>query len=366
MSKSVVIYHTINDIELFYTLFPFIVSSSWLKFKFVQFNTIEDIQCQGDVAIFIRIFKKRFDDEEFVNSTIKKLKILYPKVIFLDDSAGADSLHFEFIEKLDLYFKGKLIQDRSTFFDEIYGRQAFSNYFHKEHNVVDSNEEIRVRLSDIHQIDKLKLSYNLGFGIFPKTNNKWHRRFKRLAEKYSVLFLKPYFHYKLHYLKKELQKPIIFNQKKLKVSARFHEGNLPSSIGYQRKILREIVESKPQFLSGLIQFDAYQKEMKEVFATLSPFGYGEVCFRDFEAVINGSLLIKPSMEHLQTYPNIYIPYETYIPIKWDGSDLLEKVDEILLSPKEYFGIIKNSRRVYLSSLNNLDSYISDLYLKMIL
>ena len=34
---------------------------------------------------------------------------------------------------------------------------------------------------------------------------------------------------------------------------------------------------------------------------LSPFGWGEIGARDFEIFINGSLLIKPDMSHLETY-----------------------------------------------------------------
>jgi len=41
------------------------------------------------------------------------------------------------------------------------------------------------------------------------------------------------------------------------------------------------------------------------------------------------LLFKPSMEHLQTYPNVYIDNETYVSFKWDFSDFEEKLDMLL-------------------------------------
>ena len=34
----------------------------------------------------------------------------------------------------------------------------------------------------------------------------------------------------------------------------------------------------------------------------SPFGYGEVCWRDFEAMSTGAVLVKPDMSHLQARP----------------------------------------------------------------
>ena len=71
------------------------------------------------------------------------------------------------------------------------------------------------------------------------------------------------------------------------------------------------------------------REMKNSKLCFSPFGYGEVCWRDIEAFGTGSLLIKPDMSHLKTNPDLFIPYETYIPVSWDFSNLEEKVRQIL-------------------------------------
>lgn len=61
----------------------------------------------------------------------------------------------------------------------------------------------------------------------------------------------------------------------------------------------------------------------------SPFGYGEVCWRDFEAVMCGAVLLKQDMSHVETEPDIFLPDETYVPVKWDLSDLNEKVRWLL-------------------------------------
>ncbi len=75
----------------------------------------------------------------------------------------------------------------------------------------------------------------------------------------------------------------------------------------------------------------------------SPFGWGEVCFRDYEAIACGALLVKPDMSHLITEPNIYIPHETYVPIAWDYSDAKEQIDEYLSNPAKAKKIINNAR-----------------------
>ena len=88
---------------------------------------------------------------------------------------------------------------------------------------------------------------------------------------------------------------------------------------------------------------------KEYFAELfnaklcfSPFGYGEVCWRDFEAMFTGSLLLKPDMSHLDCYPEVFFPNETYIPLAWDLSDFDEKVDYYLNHPVERETIARNA------------------------
>jgi spore maturation protein CgeB len=37
----------------------------------------------------------------------------------------------------------------------------------------------------------------------------------------------------------------------------------------------------------------------------------------------GCLLVKPDMGHIRTEPNIFVPGETYVPVRWDFSDLPE-------------------------------------------
>lgn len=67
--------------------------------------------------------------------------------------------------------------------------------------------------------------------------------------------------------------------------------------------------------------ERYYEEMLSSRLCVSPFGFGELCWRDFEAVLCGCLLVKPDMNHVRTRPDLYVPYETYIPVRWDYQDL---------------------------------------------
>ena len=77
---------------------------------------------------------------------------------------------------------------------------------------------------------------------------------------------------------------------------------------------------------GLVQ---YLHELQSSKLCFSPFGYGEVCWRDYEAIANGAVLLKPDMSHIETRPDIFVPGETYMPVKWDLSDFAETVDLLL-------------------------------------
>ncbi|HEY7771793.1 MAG TPA: hypothetical protein VIC26_01320, partial [Marinagarivorans sp.] len=65
--------------------------------------------------------------------------------------------------------------------------------------------------------------------------------------------------------------------------------------------------------SELLSWRKYIGELKRSKICFSPFGYGEVCWRDFEAIAAGALLVKPDMGHMRSAPDIYQPYVTYIP-----------------------------------------------------
>lgn len=67
----------------------------------------------------------------------------------------------------------------------------------------------------------------------------------------------------------------------------------------------------------------YYNEMLRARLSVSPFGFGELCWRDFETILCGSVLVKPDMSHAETWPDLFVPGETYIPVAWDFSDLRE-------------------------------------------
>jgi hypothetical protein len=73
----------------------------------------------------------------------------------------------------------------------------------------------------------------------------------------------------------------------------------------------------------------YYEEMLRSRVCVSPFGYGEICWRDFEAAACGCVLVKPDMSHVETEPDLFVPHETYVPVRWDYSDLVPTLEALL-------------------------------------
>lgn len=80
---------------------------------------------------------------------------------------------------------------------------------------------------------------------------------------------------------------------------------------------------------GKLGLGAFMAELANARLCFSPFGYGELCWRDIEAFQTGAVLIKPDMSHLRTLPDLYEPGVTYLPVRWDFSDLEEVVRKAL-------------------------------------
>ena len=78
-----------------------------------------------------------------------------------------------------------------------------------------------------------------------------------------------------------------------------------------------------------LPYQEYIQTLYDSKVSISPYGMGELCFRDFECMQFGTIIIKPSMSTIETIPNIYEEGETYVSCEYDWSDLSDKVDYVL-------------------------------------
>jgi hypothetical protein len=143
-------------------------------------------------------------------------------------------------------------------------------------------------------------------------------------------------------------------QKTIGVHARFSCSGTPWYSAMRNSALQACKTLPPSdavFGSGVSRKE-FLNELALSKMCFSPFGYGEVCWRDYEAALYGALLLKPDMDHLKTAPDIFIKNETYVPIAWDYSDLREKVEFFANDDRERMRIVENARQT-------LDDYVNE-------
>ena len=76
-----------------------------------------------------------------------------------------------------------------------------------------------------------------------------------------------------------------------------------------------------------MQFPEYFRTLRESQFCVSPWGLGEPCYRDFEAILSGCMVIKPDCRHILTIPGSFYkipPFARFI-CKPDFSDLADIV-----------------------------------------
>ena len=195
-------------------------------------------------------------------------------------------------------------------------------------------------------LGKLRLSWNIGVGDYPR--GKLRQRVGVAAGMALGFKVTPLF-----YGRGRLPAdPVSRNPGTIPIHARLAPAPRPS-IAFQRKLIMEKIDGNPLFLTGSVSQGAYNREVAQSRIVLSPFGWGELCLRDFEAVLSGALLLKPDMSHIETWPDVFVPGETYAPFSWEAKDLVETAERYLGDEAERTRIARNAYDSYRSQLAEL-------------
>ena len=152
-------------------------------------------------------------------------------------------------------------------------------------------------------------------------------------------------------MKKYLKQELNLEKKHNFINARFSYQGYSNSVAFNRKLILNKILNNKKFIKGRISSWEYTKELSKTIAMISPFGWGEICYRDFEAILNKNLLVKPDMKHIETWPNIYND-EHYFRLDWDSLNLLDIEKYIVKNKSDIYSKIQKSINVYLSALES--------------
>ena len=190
------------------------------------------------------------------------------------------------------------------------GGRIFSQYLHERLGLEYQTLEINTYpVLNNEYAHKLGLSWNMGLSDF----RDWKKSFL--------------FRNTLNSLPKDKKS---FDEKRLDT---YFNGTVNDSItGWQRKRCQELLLARKDINCGEVSYrvssELYQKEIRDTKSIISPFGWGEICFRDFEAFQFHSVLLKPSLEHLDTWPSFFKENETYIALDWELNNLYEAIEKV--------------------------------------
>ena len=249
-------------------------------------------------------------------------------LVWLDSADSTGTCRFDVLPYVALYFKKQILRDKERYVRPLWGGRLYCDYYHDQYGIEDddiSREQFAVL--DREYLGKLRVSWNVGLGdLF--SNSKYYS-----------------------YLSARMAQPAVKSAAAPRsMDVHFRGSAWSSAAGWQRSKARELLAVRRDLsypdLDSKVSYRRYIREMQQSKLVVSPYGWGEICGRDFEAMACGALLVKPSMEHLETFPNLYKPYETYVPIDWDFSNFYDQLTSALSNEKTRTAIAENAQRSF--------------------
>ncbi|MGF1464666.1 MAG: glycosyltransferase [Sandaracinaceae bacterium] len=287
--------------------------------------TLESSRC--DVAFVGTPFRAPAEDtvELFASLSSSSRR---PKIVYLDTFDQVTSPFFGVLPHVDLYLKKQLLRDVSAYGRSGPGEDPVSDWMVETLGVDLEGWSFRSPVDEAYE-DRLWLGWNLG----------------------SVRFLIN------GMLRTTVRRPVPWSKRKLDVHYRV--SYLPPEdpphwyTAHRRSVLEALqpIAGEPRVVAAAgkearVPMDVFAEELRQARIGVSPFGWGEVTDRDFRVVTNRSLLLKPDMSHLRTEPDIFLPGVTYVPFRWDATDLVEKIHYYLDHPHAADRIARTARKAY--------------------
>ena len=305
-------------------VFPFhfykdVLRDRWgYEVREIDYRAISDERSSRFTDADVVCFQAWIDETpEQLRAMVDRLRRDHPRarLAFLDPGAPADLRFASSIGSLvDLYVKKHVLRDRSAYDRPTVGHTNLTDWYGRRQGAPDAAQ----------------LHFPLPQGFLDK------------------LVIGPSFVTAPYMLPRfnAVSEPPLKNPRPFDVHARL--GGLGSSDWYQR--MRTEAFTRVRALGSSVQLTpmtpvgqrAYLRELERSKICFSPFGYGEVCWRDYEAAYAGALLIKPDMDHIETAPDLFVRDETYLPVSWDFEDLPSVVSEALTNHARRERIVKNA------------------------
>ncbi len=304
--RCAVIYE-LNGIS-FAQVYPFIHYADELERRYgiqLRFFTVDQLETLDFAAFDKVLLQLWFRREPALYETVfeKAARSGAEITAFLDSFAHNDLRLAQLLDgQIRFYLKKSLYKDAGLYTRATRGHTNLDDYYHRLYGIEDAEFQWDIPAGFL---DKLRLSPN--FFTAPHLCKLFFER------DIDALLARP--------------RPI-------DVHARLGAKGSPWYTAMRQHALKAVISLQDMTVihDGKVSKRRFDAEVMESRICFSPFGYGELCWRDIEAIAAGAVLLKPSMDHLKTLPDLYEPDVTYVPVAWDFSDVAEKVAWITDNP----------------------------------
>ncbi len=235
------------------------------------------------------------------------------RLLFFDLSDSAGWINGAALSAADRYYKMQVLRDRRRYLAPLYGRRAYTDYYHRAFGIEDAEPESDPQVRDEADLAKIHVAWNAGLADYSLAGPALMRAYERLA---LPLFLRP---------PRGFVSPSA--PRDIAVSCRMGIAYARETVAYQRRRIREILGD--HLRTDKLGRRAYFAELARARIVVSPFGLGEITLKDFEVFITGGLLLKPEMAHMETWPDFYQPGKTMLSHHWDLSNLEAVIEAAL-------------------------------------
>jgi len=321
-------------------LFPLLVHRTHLKERGIHWRAFRHMSpkiFECDVLIIESNYhgKRWLNESAAILDGLADVQTRVKRLFYLDTSDSTALLHPEILPYVDRYYKLQLLRNRDEYKVAHYGNRAFTNFSHEKYGIEDAAPSYSTPVMEDLLLEKLYVWHSSSLADYSRAG-----RYR--AALYSRFPLSMFLRYPQNIVSPRTNRP-------LDVSCRMGVSYDRETVAWYRRQAR--VHLSRWIPTDRVSYAQYVRELENSKIVVSPFGWGEVNYKDFETFLAGALLIKPDMSHLETWPDLYRPNDTYLAYDWGCENLVEVIENALANWGYHQDISESGQKQYLSYIN---------------